>query len=300
MRFCLLLLLTNSVCVDVLLLHVSLPAEPILLDGLLQAVTLKSGDVVAVRTAARPLPTYFGCFDHQMQLNPKNIHRPVLAAVVQVRCAAVVCVMEECGPHSGLVCVPHHTEHPATGRLSQMHTNTYTHSPLQPCTLAFLVPPMDDSSPRLCMQAAYGVADSSLYWSQATGKGWNFVWGVGQTPFGVLSNMHSLSFVQRDAAVRNMALSYLNSSINHAALLIEGYQYMAPFDGGEQHVKAFLRPDQVSWVCGAAATQQSEVWGSPSWVCGAAGIQQSEVWVGTQHQVLAGAAFTGGWQWFGA
>lgn len=99
------------------------------------------------------------------------------------------------------------------------------------------------------MQAAYGVADSSLYWSQATGKGWNFVWGVGQTPFGVLSNMHSLSFVQRDAAVRNMALSYLNSSINHAALLIEGYQYMAPFDGGAQHVKAFLRPDQVSGGC---------------------------------------------------
>lgn len=67
-----------------MLLPALLPAEPILLDGLLQAVTLKSGDVVVVRTAARPLPTYFGCFEHQMQLNPKNIHRPVLAAVVQV------------------------------------------------------------------------------------------------------------------------------------------------------------------------------------------------------------------------
>lgn len=60
-------------------------AEPILLDGLLQAVTLKSGDVVAVRTTARPMPTYFGCFEHQMQLNPKSIHRPVLASLVQVR-----------------------------------------------------------------------------------------------------------------------------------------------------------------------------------------------------------------------
>jgi hypothetical protein len=58
--------------------------EPILLDGLLQAVTMKTGDVVAVRTAARPMPTYFGCFDHQMQLNPRSIHRPVLAAVVEV------------------------------------------------------------------------------------------------------------------------------------------------------------------------------------------------------------------------
>jgi hypothetical protein len=59
-------------------------AEPILLDGLLQAVTLKTGDVVAVRSAARPLPTHFGCFEHQMQLNPKNIHRPVLSSLLQV------------------------------------------------------------------------------------------------------------------------------------------------------------------------------------------------------------------------
>jgi hypothetical protein len=95
------------------------------------------------------------------------------------------------------------------------------------------------------MQAIYGVVDSGLFWSHATGKGWNFVWGVGQTPFGPLSNMASLSFVQRDVAVRNMALSYLNSSLTHAQLLIQGYQWMAPYDGGLQHVKNFLRPDQV-------------------------------------------------------
>jgi len=66
------------------------PAEPILLDGLLQAVMLKTGDVVAVRTQARPIPTYFGCFEHQMQLNPKSIHRPVLAALMQVRCYSLL------------------------------------------------------------------------------------------------------------------------------------------------------------------------------------------------------------------
>lgn len=101
-----------------------------------------------------------------------------------------------------------------------------------------------------CPQAIYGVADSSLYWSPATGKGWSFVWGVGQTPFGVLSNMHSLSFVQRDAAVRNMALSYLNNSMAHAALLIQGYQWISPYDGDMQHVKTFLRPDQVGFAAG--------------------------------------------------
>lgn len=74
------------------------PADPILLDGLLQAVTLKSGDVVAVRTAARPMPTYFGCFEHQMQLNPQSIHRPVLASVVQVGFVCLCCF-------SGVLCV---------------------------------------------------------------------------------------------------------------------------------------------------------------------------------------------------
>jgi hypothetical protein len=59
-------------------------AEPVLLDGLLQAAVLGQGDVVAVRSAAPPLQTFFGCFDHQMAINPQNIHRPVLAAVMQV------------------------------------------------------------------------------------------------------------------------------------------------------------------------------------------------------------------------
>jgi hypothetical protein len=60
-------------------------AEPVLLDGLLQAAVLGQGDVVAVRSAAQPLPTFFGCFDHHMAINPQNIHRPVLAAVMQVK-----------------------------------------------------------------------------------------------------------------------------------------------------------------------------------------------------------------------
>ena len=80
----LLALFHSDVCSLTLLPHYpSTPTEPILLDGLLQAVTLKTGDVVAVRTNAHPIPTYFGCYEHQMQLNPKSIHRPVLSAVMQ-------------------------------------------------------------------------------------------------------------------------------------------------------------------------------------------------------------------------
>lgn len=89
------------------------------------------------------------------------------------------------------------------------------------------------------------MADTSLYWSQATGKGWNFAWSVGHTPFGSLSNVATLSFAQRDAAVRNLAVSYLNSSISHAALLIRGFEWLSPHDAGTQHVKAFLQPEQV-------------------------------------------------------
>lgn len=70
------------------------------------------------------------------------------------------------------------------------------------------------------------------------------MWNVGQTPFGVLSNIHSLSFVQRDAAVRNLALTYLNNSITHATTLVKGYEWLL-YDS-HQHVKNLLRPDQVS------------------------------------------------------
>eukprot|EP00879_Flechtneria_rotunda_P007305 GHRR01007663.1.p1 GENE.GHRR01007663.1~~GHRR01007663.1.p1 ORF type:complete len:735 (+),score=144.94 GHRR01007663.1:731-2935(+) len=149
--------------------------EPVLLDGVLQASVLGSGDVVAIRTAGEPFATFFGCFDTHMALNPKQIHRPVLAAT---------------------------------------------------------------------LQAAYGVAETAVSWSQATGKTWSFLWSVGQTPFGALSNQATVSFAQRDAALRNMALAYLNSSMNHAAMLIKGFEFLAP-DGHLEQVKSYLQPDQV-------------------------------------------------------
>lgn len=108
-------------------------------------------------------------------------------------------------------------------------------------------------------QSAYGVADTSLFWSQATGKGWNFVWSIGQTPFSSLSNIHTLSFAQRDAAIRNLAVSYLNNSIAHAAHLIKGFAWLAPYDSGTHHVKAFLQPDQVCVVVGVCAVASEGV-----------------------------------------
>ena len=57
--------------------------EPILLDGWRQAAALDTGDVIAVRTEAEPMATFFGCYDQQVKLDPKQLHRPVLAAVLQ-------------------------------------------------------------------------------------------------------------------------------------------------------------------------------------------------------------------------
>uniref|UniRef100_A0A383W0V6 DUF7906 domain-containing protein n=1 Tax=Tetradesmus obliquus TaxID=3088 RepID=A0A383W0V6_TETOB len=169
---------TEPVLLDGLLQAAVLGQEPVLLDGLLQAAVLGQGDVVAVRSAAQPLQTFFGCFDLQMAINPQNIHRPVLAAV---------------------------------------------------------------------MQQAYGIADPALAWSQATGKMWSFIWSVGQNPFGSLGSTASLSFAQKDAALRNMALAYLNSSMHHAAALMRGFEMLAPAgsNGRTHYVKGYLQPEQV-------------------------------------------------------
>ncbi|WIA11081.1 hypothetical protein OEZ85_011230 [Tetradesmus obliquus] len=169
---------SEPVLLDGLLQAAVLGQEPVLLDGLLQAAVLGQGDVVAVRSAAQPLQTFFGCFDLQMAINPQKIHRPVLAAV---------------------------------------------------------------------MQQAYGIADPALAWSQATGKMWSFIWSVGQNPFGSLGSTASLSFAQKDAALRNMALAYLNSSMHHAAALMRGFEMLAPAgsNGRTHYVKGYLQPEQV-------------------------------------------------------
>jgi hypothetical protein len=100
------------------------------------------------------------------------------------------------------------------------------------------------------MQQAYGIADPALSWSQATGKTWSFIWSVGQNPFGSLGSTATLSFAQTDAALRNMALAYLNSSMHHAAALIQGFDMLAPAgtNGHRHYVKSYLQPEQVGGV----------------------------------------------------
>jgi len=87
------------------------------------------------------------------------------------------------------------------------------------------------------------VADTGVFWSPSTGRSWSYLWSLGPTPFGPLSTSTTLSFTQRDAMVRNMALATLNASVAHVTLLLEGVVGAA---GPDVPVRTVLNPDQVA------------------------------------------------------
>jgi len=108
------------------------------------------------------------------------------------------------------------------------------------------------------LSAGWGVSDTALFWSEATGRSWSYLWSLGPTPFGPLSSSTTLSFSQRDAMVRNMALASINASVGHVVALLEGF---IKIGGPDAMVKSFLAPDQVCmtrlrgcWVCTAGTT----------------------------------------------
>ncbi|GBF97962.1 hypothetical protein Rsub_10635 [Raphidocelis subcapitata] len=92
-------------------------------------------------------------------------------------------------------------------------------------------------------QRAWAVADTSVFWSPATGRSVSHRWSLGPTPFGPLSTSAALSWPQRDAARRNLVLAALNASAGHAAALIEGVVRVA---GPDASVRALLHAEQVS------------------------------------------------------
>lgn len=99
--------------------------------------------------------------------------------------------------------------------------------------------------------AGWGVSDTSVHWTEATGRGWSFLWSLGPTPFGPMSVTNTLSFAQRDAMLRNLALVTMNRSIVHASALIKGFGVLA---GDHEHVKKHLIPDQVGADASATGT----------------------------------------------
>ncbi|KAM5581456.1 hypothetical protein ABKV19_010599 [Rosa sericea] len=72
------------------------------------------------------------------------------------------------------------------------------------------------------LQSMWGVSPTHMLWSPRHNTTLvDYMWSVGQTPFGPFSEISSLSFVQKDAARRNVLLTSLNYSISSAVDVLE-------------------------------------------------------------------------------
>lgn len=72
------------------------------------------------------------------------------------------------------------------------------------------------------LQSMWGVSPTHLVWSSRHNNSLvDYTWSVGQTPFGPFSEISSLSFVQKDAARRNVLLTSLNYSVTSAIDVLE-------------------------------------------------------------------------------
>ncbi|CAH9067867.1 unnamed protein product [Cuscuta europaea] len=72
------------------------------------------------------------------------------------------------------------------------------------------------------LQSMWGVSPTHLLWSPKHNSTLvDYTWSVGNTPFGPFSEISSLSFVQKDAARRNVLLTSLNFSLTSAIDVIE-------------------------------------------------------------------------------
>lgn len=72
------------------------------------------------------------------------------------------------------------------------------------------------------LQSMWGVSPTHLVWSaQHNSTLVDYTWSVGNTPFGPFSELSSLSFIQKDAAKRNVILTSLNFTITSALDVLE-------------------------------------------------------------------------------
>eukprot|EP00898_Chlorokybus_atmophyticus_P004638 jgi/Chlat1/5175/Chrsp33S05043 len=74
------------------------------------------------------------------------------------------------------------------------------------------------------LQAGWGVNPTHVIWdAQQQRPSENYLWSVGNTPFGPLSSIVSVSFAQRDAAHRNLVYTYLNETAGEAMDLLNEF-----------------------------------------------------------------------------
>lgn len=83
------------------------------------------------------------------------------------------------------------------------------------------------------LQSMWGVSPTHLNWSpRHNSTHVDYTWSIGQTPFGPFSQLSSLSFVQKDAARRNVLLTALNYSITSAIDVLDSISA----HGGERNL----------------------------------------------------------------
>ncbi|XP_021762286.1 uncharacterized protein LOC110727056 [Chenopodium quinoa] len=90
------------------------------------------------------------------------------------------------------------------------------------------------------LQSMWGVSPTHLRWSPRHNTTLvDYTWSVGQTPFGPFSEISSLSFVQKDAARRNVLLTTLNYTVSSAIEVLQSVKA----HGGYQRL---LKDNQVT------------------------------------------------------
>eukprot|EP00798_Chlamydomonas_sp_ICE-L_P030548 gene30548-35578_t len=70
----------------------------------------------------------------------------------------------------------------------------------------------------------WGLPDTSTFYTPAGGKGSNYLWSVGNTPFGPLSDKVALTAAQVEAAHRNIGLALLNESLTRVHRVLGGLE----------------------------------------------------------------------------
>lgn len=98
---------------------------------------------------------------------------------------------------------------------------------------AVLMQPHNMARPLLggVLEAVWGVAPTQLAWRESTQSiSRTYAWSVGLTPFGPFGSGSNLSFVQKDAAVRNMIMTHMNMSLTTTLELLQTF---AAFNQGE-------------------------------------------------------------------
>ncbi|EFJ45219.1 hypothetical protein VOLCADRAFT_94391 [Volvox carteri f. nagariensis] len=203
----------------VFLFDLSMRDEALLLDGTLQAAGFPDM-VVAVATRANTVHTRFSCGHTVRHVNPSEVTREVLGGILQSACNSRGGCLNQASTATTFQTkqTPKASARsPAIGSalLSTVHWPLTRHS--------ILNTPITPGHP-----AAFGVPHTALRYHPASGTGWNYLWDLGATPFGPLSDMTSLSAAIGSTMRRNLAVVELDVQAGRIAALLQGLSRLSP------------------------------------------------------------------------